>query len=104
MKVNKIDKADKEFVKEQRNGVRTFLKLCKYDVLPSVVAGSALSTVLVPAYSSDGVLDAALFGGVAGVTFILAVNGVITGVKNAKATRNSENKQTDNNVNEGKTK
>ena len=87
MKVKKIEQADKQYVKQQKNNLKTFLKLAKYDVIPSVIAGSVTSSLLVNTYSSSGMVDAMLFGGISGLSFILAVNGVITGVKDSKKTR-----------------
>ncbi|MBQ6539222.1 MAG: hypothetical protein IJL76_02975 [Bacilli bacterium] len=84
MKVESIEKTNEEFREEQKNKLSYFLKLCKYDVIPSMLTGSAASALLVDVYQPGGMTDAILFGGVTGAAFILAVNGAITGIKATK--------------------
>lgn len=101
MKVNSVEKTNEEFVKNQKGKLHDFLKLCKYDVVPSILAGSAVSTLLVPVQNSAGAVDVMLFGGVAGAAFILAANGTITGIK---ATKKEKEEIKENLESKGKTK
>ena len=85
MKVQGIEKSDKEFVNKQKSKLKRYLNICKYDLIPAAIIGSELSLTYQEIYTQQGALDAALFGGVAGTAFILAVNGVITGIIATKA-------------------
>ena len=95
MKVNNIEQSDGKFAKDQKSKLKYFLNLAKYDVIPSAMAGSVASAFLVNSYSPNGIIDAMLLGGVTGTAFILAVNGVVTGVKASKETREKIRMQLD---------
>ncbi len=84
MEVKNIEKTDKDFNRKQKSKLGYFLKLCKYDVVPSMLTGTATSALLTTTYTSSGMADAMLFGGVTGAALILAVNGALTGIKATK--------------------
>lgn len=84
MIVKKLEESNGNFEKEQKTKLKYFLNLCKYDVIPSAIVGSATSAMFANVYSPSGLTDVILFGGVTGTALILAINGAITGIKASK--------------------
>ena len=89
MKIVNISDSNGTYRKKQKNGIKTFLKISKYDLAPAMVTGSIATTLLTPIYSQSGVIDVMLFGSVSAAAFTLAVNGIITGIKVGQIKRNT---------------
>lgn len=97
MKIKKIEDSDGNFEKDQKTKLKYFLNLCKYDVIPSAIVGSTASAMFSNIYSSEGLTDVILFGGVTGTALILAINGAITGIKASKEEKEEIRKSIEDN-------
>lgn len=97
MKVNEIKKSNGLYKEKQRNNIKYFLNISKYDLVPSIATGTIASALLTTTYSASGTLDAMIFGGVSGAALILAINGIITGIKATKEKKEQIKKQIETN-------
>ena len=88
MKIKETVNTDGELKDKHRKGMKIYLDLCKKNLLPVATGGVLASGALIQSFSSVGLLQNFIFGGVTSTAFMLALNGIITGVKISK-----ENKQ-----------
>ncbi len=82
--MNNIQETNGKFKENQRLGIKYFIKMCKYDVMPSILAGGGTSILLAKINSPSGLYDAFLFGGVSALALAMAVNASVTGIKMRK--------------------
>lgn len=104
MIIKNVNETDGVFKNEQKLKIKEYIKLCRYDVVPSIIFGSALAGGYIPSYTTIGAVDVFLFGGISGAALALAINAAITGIKVNKNTKDKirENLKINEENNKGK--
>ena len=103
-KIKNINISDGQFKNKQRENIKIYYDLCKKNLFPSITTGALTAGAIIQIYGPGGVEEVLIFGGITGAALMLAINGIVTGIKVSKNKKNEIKEQLEQVEEKGKGK